>query len=67
LARLLKRVFGIAMERGPVWQQGTLRSIAAMTEVSVIRKLLRHLKRAVDPPAIAPARQAAFAWDISSP
>ena len=66
-ARLLKRVFGIAMARCPVCQQGTLRLIAAMTEVSVIRKILRHLKRAVDPPPMAPARQAAFAWDISSP
>jgi putative transposase len=66
-ARLLKRVFGIAMERCPVCQQGTLRIIAAITEVSVIRKILRHLKPAVDPPPIAPARQEAFAWDISSP
>ena len=66
-ARLLKRVFGIARARCPVCQQGTLRLIAAMTEVSVIRKILRHLKRAVDPPPMAPARQAAFAWDISSP
>ena len=66
-ARLLKRVFGIAMERCPVCQHGTLRIIAAMTEVSVIGKILRHLKLAVDPPPIAPARQAAFAWDIASP
>lgn len=66
-ARLLKRVFGIDMERCPVCQQGTLRIIAAITEVSVIKKILRHLKLAVDPPPIAPARQAAFAWDFSSP
>jgi hypothetical protein len=33
----------------------------------VIRKILQHLKLAADPPPIAPARQAAFAWDISSP
>ena len=61
-ARLLKRVFAIDMARCPVCQQGTLRIIAAMTEVSVIRKILRHLKLAVDPPPIAPAQQAAFAW-----
>jgi Putative transposase len=66
-ARLLKRVFAMDMERCPVCQQGTLRIIAAITEVSVIRKILRHLKLAVDPPPIAPARQATFAWDVSSP
>jgi hypothetical protein len=55
------------MERYPLCQQGTLRIIAAITEVSVIKKILRHLKLAVDPPPIAPARQAAFAWDFSSP
>jgi hypothetical protein len=66
-ARLLKWVFAIDMERCPVCQQGRLRIIAAITERSVIRKILQHLKRAVDPPPIAPARQAAFTWDISSP
>ena len=60
-------VFSIDMERCPVCQQGTLRIIAAITEVSVIKKILRHLKQAVDPPPIAPAQQAAFAWDFSSP
>ncbi len=35
--------------------------IAAITQGSVIRKILRHLKLAVDPPPIAPARQTAFA------
>ncbi len=66
-ARLLKRVFSMDMERCPVCQQGTLRSIAALTEVSVIRKILRHVKLGVDPPPIAPAQHAAFAWDFSSP
>jgi hypothetical protein len=61
-ARLLKRVFAIDMERCPVCQQGTLRIIAAITEVSIIKKILRHLKLAVAPPPIAPAQQAAFAW-----
>jgi Putative transposase len=66
-ARLLKRVFAIDMARCPVCQQGRLRIIAAITEGNVIQKILRHLKLAVDPPSIAPARQAAFAWDCSSP
>ena len=45
-------------------QQGSLRIIAAITQGEVIRKILRHLKLAVDPPSIAPARvrQEAFAW-----
>jgi hypothetical protein len=63
-ARLLKRIFAIDMERCPVCQQGRLRIIAAIMERSVIQKILRHLKLAVDPPPIAPARQAAFAWDF---
>jgi hypothetical protein len=66
-ARLLKRVFAIDMARCPMCQQGTLRIIAAITDVCVIRKILRHLKLAVDPPRIAPAQQAAFAWDFASP
>jgi hypothetical protein len=48
-------------------QQGTLRIIAAITEGSVRKQSLRHLKRAMDPPSIASARQGAFAWDCSSP
>jgi hypothetical protein len=63
---LLKRVFAIDMERCPVCQQGRLRLIAAITEVSVMQKILRHLKLAVDPPPIAPAQQGALAWDGSS-
>ncbi len=50
------------MECCPVCQQGRLRIIAAITEVGVIKKILRYLKLAVDPPPIAPAQQAAFAW-----
>lgn len=60
--RLLKRVFAIDMERCPVCQHGTLRIIAAITQASVVKRILRHVKLAVDPPPIAPARQAAFAW-----
>ena len=63
-ARLLKRVFAIDMERCPVCQQGTLRIIAAIMERSVIQKILRYLKLAVDPPPIALARQAALTWDL---
>lgn len=66
-ARLLKRVFAINMERCPVCQQGRLRIIAAITADHVIQNILRHLKLAVDPPPIAPAQQAAFAWGVSSP
>ncbi len=63
-ARLLKRVFAFDMERCPACGRGTLRIIAAITQTEVIRKILRHLKLATDPPPIAPARacQATFAW-----
>jgi hypothetical protein len=63
-ARLLKRVFAFDMERCPACGRGTLRIIAAITQVDVIRKILRHLKLAPEPPPIAPARacQATFAW-----
>ena len=66
-AQLLKRVFALDMARCPCCPQGALRIMAAITQGEVIRKILRHLKRAVDPPPIAPARvrQEAFAW--SSP
>jgi hypothetical protein len=64
---LLKRVFSIDMAHCPVCQQGRLRIIAAITDRSVIMKILRHLKLAVDPPPIAPAQQAAFAGAFSSP
>jgi hypothetical protein len=41
-----------------------LRIIAAITQVEVIRKILRHLKRAADPPPLTPARarRATFDW-----
>ena len=63
-ARLLKRVFALDMARCPWCQQGALRIIAAITQGEVIRKILRHLKLAADPPPLAPARvrQEAFAW-----
>lgn len=63
-ARLLKRVFALDMARCPFCQRGALRIIAAITQGEVIRKILRHLKLAADPPLIAPAhiRQQAFSW-----
>ena len=63
-ARLLQRVFALAMARCPWCQQGALRIIAAITQGEVIRTILRHLKLAVDPPPMAPARvrQEAFGW-----
>ena len=63
-ARLLGRVFALDMATCPFCRQGALRIIAAITQAEVIRKILRHLKRAADPPPIAPARsrQEAFDW-----
>jgi hypothetical protein len=55
-ARLLKRVFALEMVACPFCQRGTLRLIAVITQGEVISKILRHLKRAADPPPIAPAR-----------
>jgi len=63
-AQLLKRVFAVDMARCPWCQRGSLRIIAALTQADVIKKILRHLQHAADPPPIAPARvrQEAFAW-----
>jgi hypothetical protein len=63
-ARLLKGVFALALATCPFCRQGALQMIAAITQVEVIRKMLRHLKLAADPPPIAPARsrQEAFGW-----
>jgi hypothetical protein len=55
-ARLLQRVFALDMTRCPLCHQGTLRIIAVITQGEVIRKILRHLKLAADPPPLAPAR-----------
>ena len=48
----------------PLVSAGGLQIIAAITQGCVIRKILRHLKLAVAPPSIAPARvrQEAFVW-----
>jgi hypothetical protein len=63
-ARLLGRVFGLEMATCPFCRRGSLRIIAVITQGEVISKSLRHLKRAADPPPIAPARchQATFDW-----
>jgi hypothetical protein len=55
------------MARCPCCPQEALRIMAAITQGEVIRKILRHLKLAADPPPMVPARvrQEAFAW--SSP
>jgi hypothetical protein len=63
-ARLLKRVFALDLGTCPFCQRGALRIMAAITQAEVIQKMLRHLKRAADPPPLAPARarQATFDW-----
>jgi hypothetical protein len=64
-ARLLGRVFDLDMATCPFCHQGTRRIIAAITQETVITRILRHLKLAAVPPPIAPARvrQAIFAFD----
>jgi hypothetical protein len=49
----------------PFCRRGSLRIIAAITQESVITRILRHLKLASVPPPIAPARcrQEIFAFD----
>jgi hypothetical protein len=55
-ARLLGRGFGLEMATCPFCQRGAMRLIAVITQGEVISKSLRHLKRAADPPPIAPVR-----------
>jgi hypothetical protein len=64
-ARLLGRVFDLDMATCPFCRRGSLRIIAAITQESVITRILRHLKLASVPPPIAPARcrQEIFAFD----
>jgi hypothetical protein len=68
-AQLLQRVFALDLATCPFCHQGTLRIIAAITQGEVIRKILRHVQRAPDPPPIAPARacQAALDWGTQEP
>jgi hypothetical protein len=64
LGRLLKHAFALEMATCPFCQHGALRLIAVITQGEVIRTILRHLKRAADPPPITPARsrQTSFDW-----
>jgi len=57
-------VFDLDMATCPLCRRGSLRIIAAMTQESVITRILRHLKLASVLPPIAPARfyQATFDW-----
>jgi len=57
-------VFALDLGTCPFCHRGTLQIIAAITQGEVIRKILRHLKLAADPPPLAPARirQATFDW-----
>jgi hypothetical protein len=63
-ARLLGRVFTLDMATCPLCRCGSLRVIAAITQESVMTRILRHLKLASVPPPIAPARarQETFDW-----
>jgi len=67
-ARLLGRVFHLDMATCPFCRRGSLRIIAAITQESVITRILRHLQLASLPPPIAPARcrQELFAFDSST-
>src|SRR6266704_4224707 len=64
-AKLLGRVFGLDMTTCPFCRRGSLRSIAVITQESVITRILRHLQLASVPPPIAPARvrQEIFTFD----
>jgi hypothetical protein len=64
-ARLLGRIFALEMATGPLCRRGSRRSIAAITQESVLTRILRHRKLAAVPPPIAPARlrQDIFACD----
>ena len=55
-AQLLGRVFDLDMATCPFCHRGSLRIIAAITQESVMTRIVRHLKLASVPPPIAPAR-----------
>ena len=55
-ARLLRRGFDLAMATCPLCRRGARRIIAALTQASVLTRLLRHRTLASVPPPIAPAR-----------
>jgi hypothetical protein len=55
-ARLLGRVFDLDMATCSFCRRGSLRIIAAITQESVMTRILRHLQLASVSPPIAPAR-----------
>ena len=61
---LLGRVFALDLATCPLCYRGSLRIIAAMTQKSVITRILRHCMLASIPSPIAPARsrQETFDW-----
>lgn len=64
-ARLLGRIFNLAMASCPFCRHGTMYIISAITQEEVTTRILRHLKLVSEPPPIAPARlrQAIWAFD----
>jgi hypothetical protein len=64
-ARLLGCVFDLDMANCPFCRHGSLRIIAAITQESVMTRILRHLTLASVPPPMAPARcrQEIFTFD----
>ena len=69
-AQLLHRAFALDMVHCPWCQRGTLRLIAVITQGEVIRKILRHQKRSVDPPPSsrpAPAKHRSIGWPKPTP
>ena len=64
-SNLLGRIFDVDMATCPFCRRDSLRIMAAITQDSVITRILRHLKLASVPPPIAPARlrQEIFAFD----
>ena len=67
-ARRLGRVCDLDMATCPLCRRGALRLMAAMTQESVLTRILRHLKLASVPPPIVPARarQATCDWVASA-
>jgi hypothetical protein len=57
-------MFALDLGTCPFCQHGALQILATITQAEVIRKMLRHLKLAADPPpiAMARARQATCDW-----
>jgi hypothetical protein len=58
---------GVFVDRAAQGLKPRFRPATLPTDADIVtvlhKKILRHLKLAVDPPPIAPARQAAFAWE----